>query len=176
MISEQRSHVRLPLDGKVLIRREDGGLALRAGLHDVSLSGFRMLAEEELEVGRDVEFRMEAHTLGHCVRGAGRVRNVAPVKKWGAPYYAMGLEFTRVEGADVARLLEKKRRGWEWKRKARQPDRRDIGIVLLLAPVLFLVSSWCAGVFAKSEASGREAQRYTLEFNAGVLHFLFNSK
>lgn len=177
MVSEQRRYTRLPLDGSVGIKIQNGHMVLTQGLlNDFGLGGFRVLAREEIDKEERVDFILKTPSLGHSLRGKGKVKNIQKITRMGAPYYSMGVEFTDVDKTKVRRMMEKKMRGWDKRRMLVQESKNDLFIALKLAPVLFLIAWITFQSFRQLDASNRKERSYSEDFRRGVIYSLFNGK
>jgi len=103
MFLEQRKHTRLSCEGRVGLKMRNGHLVLVNGaLNDFSRGGFRLDAQDEIDTGEKVEFFIKTPSLGHSLRGTGKIKNTRPIKKFGVCGYSLGVEFTQVD----------KKKGW----------------------------------------------------------------
>ncbi|MGE5279310.1 MAG: PilZ domain-containing protein [Deltaproteobacteria bacterium] len=174
-----RRTTRIPLDGPVTLKVPVPGSRLRlmrAYLDDISLGGARLYAEDEVDVDESLGLRVRIPWSGRLVQGTGRVRHVKAVRRAGRSVYALGVEFVDINRDKVRGMIDDKLGGGPHKFAAARERKRELGLLLKLAPLL-IIGTWLLidGAF-RTQGSMRQDKRFAGEFRQAVLHFLYNSK
>ncbi len=177
MIQEKRRYARLPLDGSILLKTENGRIvATRGHLDNLSLGGFAMSATEGLSVGKEVEFFVRTPSLRDAVSGLGVVRNTEEKGPLARTRYKVGVQFINVDRNKVHRLIEKKRHGWDRKYAHLAHQKEDMLLALKWAPVLFLITWIVIQSFWQVNAAERANRQFYGQVKKGIVHFLYDAE
>ncbi|MFA5119461.1 MAG: hypothetical protein WC695_11550 [Candidatus Omnitrophota bacterium] len=111
-MEEQRKYRRYMVEGNIIIKmKSDMSRNIRGELVDICALGVGAYAQESLAVGMDADFILINKFLEKSLIGAGKIKYSLALEKDGKHLFRVGIEFTRVDGAVIQRLIDRIQKG-----------------------------------------------------------------
>jgi len=174
MVSEQRSYKRLDVKGSVHLKSEEEEPRIfRAYLDDVGFGGFKMYAQQRIEVGKDVEFELITPLLNKPLPGRGQIRHVRRIVTEATPLFAMGVEFSEVNKGKTIQLI-KRVLGWDKKPMTVRRRNRELSLFLKALPLIIVITWGALKVIDGVSGSSDAEQRYTAKLKDAAVYYLYN--
>jgi len=118
---EQREHVRYSIEGSANIKPEDGtAQAINTELIDICYKGIGVRANEKIETGACVGFKLIIKQFDKPIVGTGRVKYS---KEYGAGIFRMGIEFINIDKETIGFVISHIHRKSSAGARKKPPDR-----------------------------------------------------
>ncbi len=111
-MEEQRKYRRYMVEGQMIIKlKSDLSRNIRMELVDICVLGAGAYAQESLTVGMEADFILISKLLEKSLIGTGKVKYSLPLEKGGKQLFRIGIEFVKVDGAIIQRIIDRIHKG-----------------------------------------------------------------
>ncbi len=121
-MAEKRNYLRFSTEGEVELEPEGlGGDVLQARLVDMGFLGFCVFADQKIEVGTPVDFKIYIKAVRENFLGKGKVISAQEVRKYRKVFFRIAVVFRGMDQEKVLSVLTKiqdyinreKRKRWQ---------------------------------------------------------------
>ncbi|MFA6216295.1 MAG: hypothetical protein WDL87_01380 [Candidatus Omnitrophota bacterium] len=111
-MEEQRKYRRYTVEGQIIIKlKSDMSRTIRGELVDICALGVGAYAQENLPVGAEADFILINKFLEKSLIGIGKIKYSLALEKDGKQLFRIGVEFTKVDGTIIQRIIDGVQKG-----------------------------------------------------------------